>query len=293
MNPFPLLVLAGLLASATSVFAETNDPIKGLKLLDDPARISPDPDKPRPIPAIDTVFLEDMTWLEVRDAIRGGATTALVLTGGLEMNGPYMVTGKHNINCRLLGEAIARELGDTLVATVVPYVPEGEFSPPSGHLRYPGTIGVREATFQALLTDIAESLRLNGFNDIILMGDSGGNQDGMKTVADSLSDLWRGDAVRIHYIAAFYNYPGWIQWCLDQGIEEISEGIHDLYRDTIMLMLVDPEYIRMDTRRKWGLFSINGVPLDPAEKTLAIAERLKDYQVSLTADAIREALANR
>ena len=36
--------------------------------------VPPDPDKPRPIDAVDTVFIEEMTWLEVRDAIRGGKT---------------------------------------------------------------------------------------------------------------------------------------------------------------------------------------------------------------------------
>ena len=55
-----------------------------------------DLDSPRPIAGIDTVFIEEMTWMDVRDAIRDGKTTAIVATGGVEQNGPYVASGKHN-----------------------------------------------------------------------------------------------------------------------------------------------------------------------------------------------------
>ena len=46
--------------------------------------------------------------LEVRDLIKAGKTTALILTGGIEENGPYLTTGKHNNVLRVTGESIAR-----------------------------------------------------------------------------------------------------------------------------------------------------------------------------------------
>ena len=55
-----------------------------------------DIDAHRPIPAIDRVFIEELTWMEVRDAIKAGKTTVIVGTGGIEQNGPYVATGKHN-----------------------------------------------------------------------------------------------------------------------------------------------------------------------------------------------------
>ena len=100
-----------------------------------------------------------MTWMEVRDAIRSGKRTAIIATGGVEQNGPYLVTGKHNVILRATTQAIARELGNALVAPIVPFVPEGDIDPPTGHMRYPGTISVRESTFRALLTDVAMSLK--------------------------------------------------------------------------------------------------------------------------------------
>src|SRR6266545_7791233 len=117
--------------------------------------MTPDPNMPRPIDAYDSVFIEELTWLEVRDAMRAGKTTVIIATGGLEQNGPYLAAGKHNYVLRATTEAIARKLGNALVAPTVPFVPEGDIDPPTGHMKYPATISVRETTFQQLLADIA------------------------------------------------------------------------------------------------------------------------------------------
>jgi hypothetical protein len=51
---------------------------------------------PRPSDAVDSVWMEELTWMEVRDAITAGKTTALILTEGVESNGPHLAIGKHN-----------------------------------------------------------------------------------------------------------------------------------------------------------------------------------------------------
>ena len=129
----------------------------------------------RPIEAHDTVFVEEMTWMEVRDALKAGKTTVIVPTGGVEQNGPYLATGKHNYIVRAAAEIIARKLGNALVAPVVPFVPEGDIDPPSGHMQYPGTISLSEDTYERLLTDICASFRAHGFTDIVLIGDGHGD----------------------------------------------------------------------------------------------------------------------
>ena len=77
----------------------------------------------------DTVFLEELTWTEVRDALRAGRTTILLPTGGTEQNGPHMALGKHNYIIKYTSERIARRLGNALVAPVMAYVPEGDIDP--------------------------------------------------------------------------------------------------------------------------------------------------------------------
>ena len=255
-----------------------------------PQAASPDPDMPRPIAARDTVFTEEMTWLEVRDAMRAGKTTAIVATGGVEMNGPYLAAGKHNYILRATTEAIARTLGNALVAPIVGFVPEGDIDPPSGQMRYPSTISVTGPTFEALLTDIASSLKSHGFEHIILIGDSGGNQAGMKAVAEKLSANWAGAKTTIHFIPEYYDYPGVSAWVERQGIKEEDEGHHDDYGITVQMMLVDPELVRMEERVAAGRFSINGVPLAPLDRTLATARRLVDWRAAVTVEAIQRTL---
>ena len=261
-----------------------------------------DLDMPRPIAASDAIHIEEMTWLEVRDAIADGKTTVIVGTGGIEQNGPYVASGKHNFVLSATTEAIARELGDALVAPVVQWVPEGSIDPPSGHMRYHATISVREETFVALLTDIARSLAVHGFTDIVLIGDSGGNRRGMQTVEEQLNAEWAGGPARVHYIPEYYSED--IYSC-DFLKEELGifqqpdecvatrDQFHDDYHYSSIIATTDPARIRVEQRRAAGLFSINGVDLDPLEQTIENGRKLVQYRAEITARAIRASIAAR
>lgn len=246
----------------------------------------------RPIDAVDRVFLEELTWLEVRDALRSGKTTVIVPTGGIEMNGPYLALGKHNYVNRATCAAIARKLGNALCAPNVPFVPEGTIEPPSDHMRYPGTISVSEGTFTALLTDIASSLKAHGFEHIVLIGDSGGNQAGMKTVAAELGAKWSGGKTSIHFIPEYYDYPGASAFAeRTLGWKQVDEGHHDNPIISSIMMTVDPSTVRIQQRIAKNKASINGIPLAPVAKAVAAGKRIVDYRADVTVAAIRKALA--
>ena len=258
-----------------------------------------DLDMPRPIDGIDTVWLEEMTWLDVRDALAEGKTTAIVPTGGIEQNGPYLAAGKHNFVLSATAEAIARELGNALVAPVVKFVPEGDIDEPSGHMRYHATLSVREDTFVALLTDIVGSLAAHGFTDIVLIGDSGGNVSGMQTTADALNERWMGSPARVYHIAEYYREDMYSCEYLkvELGIFQQPDNcvatrneFHDDYHYSSIVATTDPTRIRAQQRMDRGLFSINGVDLSPLERTIANGRRLVAYRAEITARAIRTAI---
>ncbi|HWF78719.1 MAG TPA: creatininase family protein, partial [Caulobacteraceae bacterium] len=96
-----------------------------------------------------SVQLEELTWTEVKAALQSGTTTIVIPAGGTEQSGPHMALGKHNLRARVLAGRIAATLGDTLVAPVLAYVPEGAISPPVGHMRFPGTISIPDSTFKS------------------------------------------------------------------------------------------------------------------------------------------------
>ena len=121
----------------------------------------------RPIAAIDSVWIEELTWMEIRDALAAGKTTVIIPTGGIEQNGPYLALGKHNYVLEAACEGIARDLGTALCTPIIKLVPEGSFDDPSGHMRYPGTLSLRNETFQMVLNDVASSLKAHGFKHIM------------------------------------------------------------------------------------------------------------------------------
>jgi len=251
----------------------------------DPMR--PDPNGIRPIDAYDSVFIEELTWMEVRDAMRAGKDTVLIATGGIEQNGPYLVLGKHNYVLRATTEAIARRLGNALVAPIIAFVPEGDIDPPSGHMHYPGTISLRQETFRSLLTDVASSLKQHGFRHIIMLADSGGNVDGMKQVAQDLSSRWRGSPT-IHYIAEYYDYPGLQKYLETLGVKQIDEGLHDDVGISSIMMTVDTNTVRMRQRITKGKFSINSVNLAPP-RGIELGKKAVAWRADITVAAIRKA----
>src|SRR5215813_5216700 len=144
-------------------------------------------DTTNPIASVDSVWMEELTWMEVRDAVKNGKNTVIISTGGMEPNGPYLVTGKHNYVLQANCEAIARKMKTALCAPIIKLVPEGDLDPPTIHMFSPGTISMREDTFRMMLEDTARSLRKStGFKNIIFVCDSGGNQPCMKAVAEKL-----------------------------------------------------------------------------------------------------------
>ena len=253
-----------------------------------PDPINPDPAGPRPIAVHDTLFIEEMTWMEVRDALKGGKDTAIVAAGGIEQNGPYVATGKHNVVLRATTQAIAAKLGNALIAPIVIFCPEGDFEPPTDHMKYPGTIGVTEDTFRRLLKDICSSLRVHGFRHIVLIGDHGPDQDGLEQVAADLTKAWAGGKTQVHYIAEYYDDGGVAKWLEAQGLKEVDEGLHDDFMMEAQMMTVDPVSVRMKERIAAGKFRINGVELAPAEKTIEWGRKIVAYRADLAVAAIRK-----
>ncbi len=246
---------------------------------------------PRPIAALDSIWIEELTWMEVRDALAAGSTTAIISSGGIEPNGPYVATGKHNYVLQGACEGIARALGNALCAPIIKLVPEGNIENPSGHMRYPGTLSLRAETFQAVLEDVANSLQAHGFKNVVLIGDSGGNQRGMKAVADALNESWK-DA-RAHFIPEFYDYAS-----VDKYMQETlgvlqpeNDGFHDNFYITALMMTVDPTVVRYEQRVQAGKASINGVNLAPLEKSIEVGKKLMQFRVKQTVKAIRASMS--
>ena len=234
----------------------------------------------------DTVFLEDLTWPEVRDALAAGTTTIIIPTGGTEQNGPHMVLGKHNYLVRYKAGEVARRLGNALVAPVMAYVPEGDVDPPSGHMRFPGTITTPPEVFEQVLEFAARSFRQHGFLDIALLGDSGGNQASQAAVAARLNRAWADTPVRVHHLTDYYPGPG-DAWLVTQGEREQDVGTHAGMHDTASLMFLNPAMLRLDEMAPGTRGDGSGSVGNPARSTAAYGEQILEMQIAAAVRQIR------
>ena len=239
------------------------------------------------VPQPESVFLEDLTWVEVRDAIAAGKTTVIIPTGGTEQNGPHMALGKHNYLVRYKAGEIARRLGNALVAPVMAYVPEGSIDPPSGHMRFAGTLSLPVDVFVKVLEFTARSLKQHGFTDIVLIGDSGGNQTGQKTCADLLNTEWAGTNVRVHHITAYYPGRG-DDWVMAQGVSKEEVGTHAGTHDTSSLMFLNPSMLRFDRMGPGKSGDGQGHAGNPAKATALFGRQILAMQVEDASKQIQE-----
>ena len=249
-------------------------------------------DMVRPIAMADNVWMSELTILEMRDLVReSGYTTALILNGTMESNGPYLTTGKHNHVLKVTGDVIARTLGKTLVAPIVMLDggdPEATDTP--------GRLVLSPATLKAVLVDMATSLRSQGFKGIFFLGDSGSNRGMLADVASELSQAWAGEDVLVAHIGEYYNYGDVLRYQNEVlGKVELNkdlDGYHDDYYISSLIMNDSPDHVRLSERKKVNLDHINSLQIDEKE-ALEIGMKIAQFRADVTATAINRLRAGR
>jgi creatinine amidohydrolase len=243
-----------------------------------------------------SVFLEELTWTELKDQIQAGKTTIILPIGGTEQNGPAMALGKHNVRVRALAERIAKTLGNALVAPVMAYAPEGGVNPPTAHMRLPGTITVPDDAFEKTLEYAARSFKLHGFRDVVLLGDHGGYQRDLKAVAKRLNREWQNSPVRVHAVEEYYraaadSYP---QALRRRDYKDSEIGTHAGLADTSLTLAVDPRLVRASRLSSGAdLDAAHGVYGDPRRASAELGEIGINLIVAKSVEAIKNAISRR
>jgi len=243
----------------------------------------------RPIDMHDTVWIEDMTSVEVRDSIKAGKNTVFIIVGGMEDNGPYLPVGKHGTVMKIEAEVIARKLGNALIAPMINTAPGRPERP-----GLPGSIALSPETYRGLLTDYATSLKADGFKNILFMGDHGPDQAPMVEVSKILNEKWKADGVFLAQIPEYYHYDDVQKFESDVlDIHEKGEGFHDDYYSSTIVMTQDVDNARIPERVRANKTTINGVPLYPTAKPIADGRKIIEFRADATVKAIRKLLADR
>ena len=250
-----------------------------------------------PLSAQRSVYIEDLTWPEVRGAIQSGKTSAIIYAGSTEQNGPHMAIGKHNFIARYLAGAIAIKLGDALVYPTLPFAVTGDAVKKTAHMRFPGSVTLTPQTYRAVVHDVALSAADAGFRNVFIMGDHGDGQDVLDAVAKELDAQWRARGIRFFYVPDLY-----FKEKQQAHAYEASHGVttHDVHAgtdDTSELMALDGQHrwIRRDKLAPSAgeQTAVTGVDGDPTKATPALGNVFLQYKIDDAVAQIRQQLAAR
>lgn len=191
----------------------------------------------------DRVLMEQMSWVQIEEAVKSGKTTVIVTCGSIEQHGPHLPTGTDTILGYNTAELLARELGNALVAPVIrPGLSEH-------HLDFPGSLSLSFETFCKTLEEVCVCLSRYGFKDIVLLSSHGGNTDAMIAYTPIIAKKVK-DRSRVHIMAIPPGTPTKAQTAV-KGIHEAygvtpgKAGAHSGWDETSCMLAVAPELVDM------------------------------------------------
>jgi len=234
-----------------------------------------------------SVWIDDLTWPEVREAIAAGKRTAIICTGSSEQNGPHMVIGKHNFVAHYVAQRIAEELGDALVYPIMPFAVTGDAAARTGHMRFPGSVTLPPNVFYGVVRAVAQSALAAGFKVVAVMGDHGGGQNELARAAKELDAQHRPDGARVLFVGDLYAKTDaqFTELMAKRGLP--TNDAHAGIRDTSELLYLEKqgEWIRKD--KLAAANESNGVRGTPTLASPEIGKLYLDLKVENAVKQIR------
>ncbi|MBW1699906.1 MAG: creatininase family protein [Deltaproteobacteria bacterium] len=254
------------------------------------------------------VLMENMSWVEIKDAIENGKKTVLLISGSIEQHGPHLPTGTDTILGYEIAKRAARQLGNTLVAPVIrPCLSEH-------HMGFPGSFTLSSETYHRVLKDHCESLANCGFKDILLLSSHGGNTAVLTAIVPDIAIKLYGRA-NVHLIDYLsLSAEAALPFLEEKGISRAKAGVHAGYSETSLMLVASPRLVKMECAEK-GLdeesfydpvnlsrsqidtfilgvkhYSGNGVLGDPRKASLEVGEKLMEIVVTAVVKAASNAL---
>jgi creatinine amidohydrolase len=247
-----------------------------------------------PLPGQQSVYVEELTWPEVRNAIASGKTSAIINVGSTEQNGPHLAIGKHNFIAHYVAGMVASKLGNALAYPTLPFAITGDLAKKTGHMRFPGSVSLARQTYHDVVRDVAVSAIDAGFKYVFIMGDHGDGQDVLGAVAKELDAAWRPKGVRVFYVPDPY-FKEKQQARAYEAAHGIQLDVHAGTDDTSEVMALDAQHrwIRIDklAPSSGAQTAITGVDGDPTKATPALGKTFLDYKIDDAVAQIRQLIA--
>lgn len=240
-----------------------------------------------PLAGQQSVYIEDLTWTEVRSAIASGKTSAIIYIGSTEQNGPHLAIGKHNFIAHYVAGEVASKIGNALVYPTLPFAITGDLAKKTEHMRFPGSVSLAPQTYHDVVRDVALSAIDAGFKHVFIMGDHGGGQDVLGAVAKELDAVWHSKGVRVFYLPDPY-FKEKQQARAFEAAHGIPRDIHAGTDDTSEVMAIDAQHrwVRQSLLANQG--ADNGVDGDPTKATPALGKMFLQYKIDNAVAQMRQ-----
>jgi creatinine amidohydrolase len=176
------------------------------------------------------LLLENLTWVEARDAIGAGMPLLIPIGAAAKEHGPHLVLRTDATIAAALGVRVAARL-PVLVAPVVPF----GFYP--AFVRYAGSQCLSAITFGAVVRELCEGFARQGVVRIALVNTGYSTE---APVNSAIAELHRAGTVRA--VALHLRFLG---RAADRWLDD-AQGGHADERETSMMLALDPRAVRMD-----------------------------------------------
>ena len=178
------------------------------------------------------IILEEMSWVEVRDAIQSGRDSVIICAGVVEQHGPQLPLNTDTVLGQYGCIKIAEQMQNMLVG------PPLNFGVTWNLRDFPGTVHLRDETMIQLLIDYIDSLIRAGFKNIIFLCQHGSNVPALQAV------IYRYNLekkARVMMIQPWGYVPEGIGPLFNRQV-----GFHANETETSMMLHVAPELVQMD-----------------------------------------------
>lgn len=199
-----------------------------------------------------TLKLTALSWPEIEAELEDGFRTVIVPTASTEQHGPALPLSVDELRADAMGERIADDLGCFVAPTVRPGI--------SGHhMDFPGTITLRQETFEAVVRDYCESLDEHGFENVVIFTSHGGNTEAIDAVAEEM------DAELDAHVFVAGTRDGFSEAryaaMAEHGVESNVAGQHAGAAETSFILEVRPDLVDMDVAEPGHVGQVDGETL--------------------------------
>ncbi|MBI5029457.1 MAG: creatininase family protein [Chloroflexi bacterium] len=186
---------------------------------------------------MNTLRIEEMTWVQVKEAMAQGYRRVIFALGSTEQHGPHLPLATDTLIGDMLALRIAEKLGNTLVApTIRPGCSEH-------HMNFPGSLSISSDLLSALARAYCESLARHGFESLLLLPSHGGNFPVVKRIVPELQNL-SAKVIGFSNLAEFQQVIDGI--AARFGVTPSESGAHAGCSETSLILAEHADLVHMD-----------------------------------------------